>query len=629
MIQTTLLKYFHCNDAIQPTVKKTESFKQTNLTDYNFNRIPKRKGLILDYFKPKKKVLEQEKEKEKVFDLVLVDIKGSCASDLKCVKMNMYDSNLKYIAISYRWGELDEQLVETPDYTAHVTSFDLWHLSSLFSFIQYDNDLSNIDYLWIDAISVDQQNHTRKKETILKMNQIYQKAAYILAVPDLHWKYLLKNIGNKQVLDLMNENGEIIYNEILNNKHISTDDSLNSNNTNNSTNTDTTQQQPSNDNNDQYALVQKLENENEKLNMEIKEIKLKQEKDEIKRIYQYLAYLMDDWSKRAWVISEYYTAKEKYKLHGTPLKYWFISLLYYQKNDQPFFSYYFDDDDDDKNSKILTCEDVVDHKTFNQFVKSRFKQQSHLEMILNSNTTRNEDRFNAILPSWNKYKHIIKNENTVSDWKITNITSVRLKLYEIMDDLWDKATLLYACSKYHEDSILPSFSSYYNMDKLKIVEKCNHDNIAYKAFEEKQLEYIRHQIDEEKVTQVEQCINEYKMNFIPLWNENLTSIQFDRHHWCLSVKSNSYFIKKEKYFYRDKYGSKLSLNDHDEFFSVFIPFFTSAIPGCIDTSSIYKYSTSIYLIGNRDKNKWMLISNRLIFYESEHFCSDEYTFNIY
>ncbi|CAO3637391.1 unnamed protein product [Cunninghamella blakesleeana] len=57
-----------------------------------------------------------------------------------------------------------------------------------------------------------------------------------------------------------------------------------------------------------------------------------------------------------------------------------------------------DNKNSDKYNKILTYKDVDDPKTFNQFVKLRFMQQSHLEMILNSNATRKEDRFNAILP---------------------------------------------------------------------------------------------------------------------------------------------------------------------------------------------------------------------------------------
>ncbi|CAO3637732.1 unnamed protein product [Cunninghamella blakesleeana] len=664
MIQTTLFNYFHYNGAIQPTVKKLPSFKQTNLTEYyNLNRIPK-KNSILDYFKPKNNVKENEKKKEKiegkVFDLVLVDIKESCDifKKMKCVKKNMYDSDLKYIAISYRWGELNEQQLETPDYTAHITSFDLVDFCLLCEYISNEPDLKDIKYLWIDAISVDQQNKKGKKKTILKMNQIYKKAAYIVAVPDLHKEYLLKNTANEEIMNLIEEKYKnIIYKEIFNSEHSPTDNSINDDIKSSITINSIQQQQQHHINNNQHSFIQKLTNrrlikknnelkkeneelkrENEEIKVEMKENEMQQKKQEIKKVYQFLAYLIEDWSNRAWVISEYHIAKQKYMKHGTPLKYWFISLLY--DLDSPFFSYHFNDDDDqqplqqctinnkndDNNKNVLTYHEVIDPKTFHQFVKSKFMQRSHLEMILNSNATRNEDRFNAILPSWNEYKHLIKN---VSKWNITNMTSVRLKLYEIMndDDLWDKAKLLHACSSNVNNYILPSFASQYNMSQLMVTDKYKYNNFTYKEFKDKLLKYIDYKY-EEKATQIKQLMNKYETNSKAIWTENLASIQFDQHRCCLSVKSKMYFIRKDVYSLNYlKY--KLSLCDDDEVQYVFMPFFTFNLPGYIDDPKICKCSSSIYLIGNRDKNKWMLFLGKSYEYKSEHFCSDDYTFNIY
>ncbi|KAI9300694.1 hypothetical protein BJ944DRAFT_272599, partial [Cunninghamella echinulata] len=118
-------------------------------------------------------------------------------SEIKCVKKKMNDKDLKYIAISYRWGELNEQLVKTPDYTAHITSFDFQDFIKLCYFIKTEQDLKNIQYLWIDAISINQQDYEQKKETILKMTDIYKRATYILAVPDLHYTYLQNNPANR------------------------------------------------------------------------------------------------------------------------------------------------------------------------------------------------------------------------------------------------------------------------------------------------------------------------------------------------------------------------------------------------------------------------------------------------
>ncbi|CAO3637659.1 unnamed protein product [Cunninghamella blakesleeana] len=587
-------------------------------------------------------------EEEKVFDLVLVDIKEVSTTGnrvIKCTKKNMYDPNLKYIAISYRWGELKEQLVETPDYTAHITSFDLFHLILLCSFIKKEPKLKEMDYLWVDAISVDQQNKEGKKETILKMNQIYKKASYILAVPDLHLTYLLKHPENSEISNLIYfKYKKTIYEEIFNSKLLSTDDTIN--NVTKSSIINPIQHRYTHNDDEQYLSLQPLTNETfikkmkaleieiEALKIEIKENKSKQEKDETKRIYRYLAYLIGDWSNRAWVISEYHIAKQKYKQHGTPLMYIFISFFNYDLHQQPFFSYHFndDDDDDDEKNEILSCENVNNAKTFHQFLKTRFMQRSHLEMILSSNATRNEDRFNAILPSWNKYKHLIKN---VSEWDTTDMTSVRLKLYEIMndDDLWEKAKLLHACSDDCPEIIIPSFANHNNVKKLMIIEKYDDDHVDYKEFERNILDSITYSKTQEEVALLQQCMNEYKSKSKSLWIENLISIQFNQYRCFLSVKANSYFIKNEEFYDHDRNNyikNKLSLDDgHDEIQEVFLPFFTFALPDYVDSPHIYTKCSNVYLVGNRDKNRWILSYGISYGYQPEDFCSKGYTFNIY
>ncbi|CAO3637990.1 unnamed protein product [Cunninghamella blakesleeana] len=573
MIQTTLFNYFKCNGAIKPTGSILQSFKQTNLTDYNFNIMSKKKKKksiepkrysILNYFKS---IEEQKQVDKKAFDLILVDIRNSKLFDIKCVKKNMYDEELKYICISYRWGELNEQLVKTPDYTAHITSFVLADLKQLCHSISHDPDLKEIRYLWIDAISVDQQHHSRKKETILKMNQIYKKASYIIAVPDLHMEYLWKNPANWEVLKLLSNYREKICKEIHScQQHC-------------------------------HAFIENKEKE--------------ETNDDMKKIYKYLAYLIDDWSNRAWVISEYHIAKDKYKKHGTPLKYIFITLL-----SNSFFSYYFDDDDDDDeqqtqqqhyttiNNEKIIYKEVDNPKLFIRFLKSRFMQRSYFDMILNSNATRNEDRFNAILPSWDKYSHVIKNKYTVSRWDITDMTSVRLKLYEMMDDLWDKARLLYTCSRIiiGDNFILPSFASYDNMDFQKLVE-IDDMNAAYDKYGQRLLNDIPNEKEKDRI---QQLINEYKMNFKPIWTENLTSIQLNHHHHYLSVKPITYFIFEiqDKWKKRSTLlGYPLKIDYQDCLYYVHIPFFTFTIP---DYINIPPFITGINLIGNVDKNEWCM-----------------------
>ncbi|CAO3637298.1 unnamed protein product [Cunninghamella blakesleeana] len=446
------------------------------------------------------------------------------------------------------------------------------------------------------------------------MNAIYKHASYILAIPDLHKKYLKKNTANKEVLDLMVIYKETIYKEIYyyqqHHKHYEHDHHEHR----------------------QGSFISMLKN----MVVENEDIKMN---EDIKKIYQFLAYLLDDWANRVWVISEYQIAKQKYKKYGTPLKYMFTPLFMYQL---PLFSYRFDDDDDDQqyianhgnanqNNKAFICQEVSDPKNFNQFVKSRFMQRTYLDMILNSNATRNEDRFNAILPSWDKYKHLIKN---VSDWHITDMTSVRLKLYEIMeDDLWGKATLLYACSiHYPIRSInLPSFASIHDKDSLELIEK-EKINIAYDNYENTLLENIQSQEEKEEKDHIKKMIYEHKMNSMPIWNENLISIQLKHqfpYHY-LSVKSNTYFIKEiEEWLKKDIISAHSLLRKYgDCLHYVCIPFFIFTVPDYIDVFP--SYGSVIYLLGNIDKNKWILHKEYTLgTFESIHFCTNDYTFNIY
>ncbi|CAO3637242.1 unnamed protein product [Cunninghamella blakesleeana] len=227
------------------------------------------------------------------------------------------------------------------------------------------------------------------------MKHIY-KTTYILAIPDLHKEYLLKHLETNEIMNLIKKNRDKIYNEIFNVKDLITGSTRQQQHTNNNNN--------NNNNNNKYSFIPKL-----------------------KKI---------GWSSRTWVISEYQIAKEKYIQNGISFKYWFLSFNEYTS----FFSYPFEDDNDDhqnqctinndKNTSIQTYQEVSDSKTFHQFIKSRFIQRTHLEMILNSNSIRNRELFYAILPLCNGYNYFIE---SVAEWNITDMTSVRLKLYETMN----------------------------------------------------------------------------------------------------------------------------------------------------------------------------------------------------
>ncbi|ORZ15383.1 hypothetical protein BCR42DRAFT_416965, partial [Absidia repens] len=129
---------------------------------------------------------KKQQWEQQLFYIILVDIKEASAGRIHCVEMPLpeddddndgykEEEDLKYVAISYRWGELQEQLVDT--------------------------DLRHMNYVWVDAICVNQSNYEQRKATIHQMSNIYKRANYILAVPDLHAAYLKDTVTkNKDIM---------------------------------------------------------------------------------------------------------------------------------------------------------------------------------------------------------------------------------------------------------------------------------------------------------------------------------------------------------------------------------------------------------------------------------------------
>ncbi|ORZ06449.1 hypothetical protein BCR42DRAFT_427163 [Absidia repens] len=164
-----------------------------------------------------------------------------------------------------------------------------------------------------------------------------------------------------------------------------------------------------------------------------------------------------DWSTRVWVISEYHIAKKK-----NNFKYWFLQLSAYEMEGMPFFKFDFTDPafssivqktdflwrapDDDPNPA---------HLSFHRLLIKQLTTQTFFEMMLKSKASKNEDRFYAILPQ-SKYKSKF---NQVGHWKIDNMVSVKLKLFEIMDTN-DKWNLLFMSGHEHSTNtyqVLPTF----------------------------------------------------------------------------------------------------------------------------------------------------------------------------
>ncbi|CAO3648789.1 unnamed protein product [Cunninghamella echinulata] len=571
--------------------------------------------------------IKQQQEEDKVFNLVLVDMWDiKYNGDFTCVKKNMYEKGLQYITISYRWGEWDEQLLKTPDYKAHITSFDLWDLGVLCEHIRKEPDLKDIQYLWVDAISVDQQNHERKKETILQMSNIYKRATYILAVPDLHLRHLKINPANFTFLACIERHCRIIYQDI--HKSIQSD----------------IKQE------EKEEKEERVEKESDEKDEEDKLLELQKIQD-IKNAYHYLAFLLEDWSNRAWVISEYQIAREKQNKNATPLKYIFITLLHAQVS--TFFSYTFHHHQDITQKSVyngphmeLYNLKVDTSDQFFQFLKIRLTQRHPLFVFLSSRATRNEDRFHAILPSWEEYSNVIQHKSTISNWKISGMTSVRLKLYEIMDNVWDKARLLRGSipRKAICLNIFPSFASRQDMTYFRIMEL---DDATY-ANEKLTVELIYYEKDvkgntkKKIITAIEENIRKYLLEHGSIYTENLTSIQLIRNLQdgkdeqdeqdelpCLAIKSKMYFI-----FHNnpddDLYEECLAnypFENNGNLRVALIPFFSFAIPEYKQVPPTK--GSGITLLGDVVNNKW-IACDMYMDHELLDTCqSDDYTFHIY
>ncbi|ORZ05279.1 hypothetical protein BCR42DRAFT_456953 [Absidia repens] len=158
---------------------------------------------------------DKQSDTKRPFHVVLVDIKkAGFEKEIQCIEKPLEGTDdLKFVALSYRWGEVQEVTVDTQvGYTARITSFDIESFYGLCWNMAQERDLQHMEYVWVDAICVDQVNHARRKETIYHMTEIYERANYILAVPDMHLEYL-KNVHrmNADIIESIRVDSHYIY----------------------------------------------------------------------------------------------------------------------------------------------------------------------------------------------------------------------------------------------------------------------------------------------------------------------------------------------------------------------------------------------------------------------------------
>ncbi|CAO3588419.1 unnamed protein product [Absidia cylindrospora] len=329
------------------------------------------------------------------FGIVLVDIKKAAEEHhIHCVK-KWLDEDPQYVALSYRWGELDEQIVPaTKDYYARIVSFHLDDFFKLCQALHHEPDLQHIQYVWVDAICVDQENMAKRKATIYNMNNIYIQAAAIVAVPDLHAYHIsTTTAANMAFMDTIQQYRRYLYyllvgtpeaqqtlaemdNAWMDKLGVPTSgshrrDLILANTTNTTTTTramtTTTTKHKSRGITSQLftqqlmtlmanprgvaastvdALkVKEQEDEDQQLSsrmmLEFQRFEWQQQLDQrqtdILQSVQFLQSIMVDWSNRTWVISEYHVAKRK----TGKLKFWYNQLSCPELNGQRFFEFEF------------------------------------------------------------------------------------------------------------------------------------------------------------------------------------------------------------------------------------------------------------------------------------------------
>ncbi|CAO3651880.1 unnamed protein product [Cunninghamella blakesleeana] len=298
-----------------------------------------------------------------------------------------------------------------------------------------------------------------------------------------------------------------------------------------------------------------------------------------------------------------------------------MSLLYDNdlELDKPFFSYNFYQQNNDlhvyKNDFIIDYDQVDNGSKFVQFLRLTFLQQSHLDMMIKSNASKNEDRFYAVLVSWKKHKHLIKHNDTVSNWNITDMLSVKLKLYEIMDDddLFDKAKLLFMSLILIGKPITPTFATYhYSRVTIDEIEKEEHIwGLTVNYISELNIK-MSGNINNKST---KDYLEDYKKEHGSIFKQNLTDIQYNQQNCYLSIKLNEYFIfkKPSSPLLNQEDLSSHSLIDNDDLKLVFIPFYTYDIPEIRHLFPLDKdnemtpFLSGLYLLGNMNANRWVLI----------------------
>jgi hypothetical protein len=107
-----------------------------------------------------------------------------------------FNPTIQYLAISYAWGRPSSEFPGSWDSptdlkTVHINSHELKVRQNLFSFLlearqlsipgsEYVEMQSGVEWLWVDAICIDQTNIQERNTQVLKMKDIYENAMKVI-----------------------------------------------------------------------------------------------------------------------------------------------------------------------------------------------------------------------------------------------------------------------------------------------------------------------------------------------------------------------------------------------------------------------------------------------------------------
>ncbi|ORZ06419.1 hypothetical protein BCR42DRAFT_456398 [Absidia repens] len=527
---------------------------------------------------------------EKPFHVVLIDIKKAANENIvHCIEKPLMGSgDLKYVAVSYRWGELHETTVDTQlGYLASITSFGLDSFFQLCRTMSQEVDLKDMEYVWVDAICVDQTNYEKRKATIYQMTNIYERANYIVAVPDFHLRHLESvNKKNAEIIQGSMKYSTYIYHLIhgntddllecdtafLDDHHVPDDPHLrylltnytehfadgfttckehdehydadltldhiyetnlasqkkvkhhhsrklykrifskigigkgkrshplDDQDINKLHKCDKTDACPitlfgnGGDDPDMYEKRDMNSSKHQQQNLQQQrdidatkwKLVIPERSAIIRESMDFLSDLIQDWSTRVWVISEYHIAKKK---KSRKMKYWFIQLSQPSTSrtspsphrHDKFFEFDFSKQDirafsastvtlvsRAPSQTSLVASSTVGKKrkrepcavfqSFHTTVQTQLNRQRFLEIMLKSKASRNEDRMHAILPL-SHYKHKLGSKEQVGQWHITSLISVKLQLYTWANTKHQWQLLFLSTLSNHASATLPTFAT--------------------------------------------------------------------------------------------------------------------------------------------------------------------------